>query len=173
LAITASRIVGHKIELYECIDGKSFQIIEHTAGGQVVWPLHIITIREAGLALELLITVAPSIIKTGIMGFTLPMTPTNIQEQYKKDVNEMFDKYIQLLTQNELYWCMRSMDDVVKRQPDHHAYNHVRATIKGRMFVYEKKNSWWPRAEENIRHFICAYKDLAMAYMTVAKQFPR
>jgi hypothetical protein len=168
LATTVSKMLGQSITLMEHQNGKEYQLMV----GATIWPLHTLTIREAGLALELIAAaVASGVIKIGVMGFTLTPAPISIQEQYRRDMIARFDRYVDMLTQNELYWCMRSMDEqlTLKNHPAHH---HIRAFIKNRKYVYEKHNEWYPVAEQNVRYFICAYRELAMVYMTTSKRFP-
>jgi hypothetical protein len=163
LAIVASKIVGHKIELYECADGKSFQIIEHTAAGQVVWPLHVITIREAGLALELLITVAPSIIKTGVMGFTL-----SAYEIHKHEAEKHFDTTLaNIKTLAELMECLRSMLMELEKTTIVGGPS-VSAAINRYEYVFTKNGTLVANAVRNIRFLIRAYKELSMPFMIKA-----
>ena len=168
LAGVVSNVLGTKITLCEHQDGKSYQL----KIGDTLWPPHTLSIREAGLALDLLIaSVAAGAIKVGVMGFTLTPAPISLQEQYRRDVLARFEKYVNMLTQNELYWCMRSMDEQLNLT-NHPAHHHVRAFIKNRKYVYEKHNEWYPVAEQNVRYFICAYRELAIVYMTTSKRFP-
>jgi len=163
LAIEASRIIGHKVELYECIDGKSYQLMESTAAGQVIWPAHVITIREAGLALEFLITVAPNIIKTGVMGFTL-----SAYEIHKQEAEKHFDITLDnIKTQVELIDCLRSMLVELDKSPLVGAAN-IREAIGGYDHVFRNKGALMRGAVRNIRFLIRAYKELSMPFMVKA-----
>jgi hypothetical protein len=169
LAGVVSRLLNQNITLFEHQNDKEFQL----QIGMTMWPSHTLTIREAGLALELIIaSIAAGAIKVGVMGFTLPSSvPISLQEQYRRDVMARFEKYVAMLTSNELYWCLRSMQNLLPA--NHPSFDHINATLKTKIWAYETHdNAWYAKAEQNVRYFICAYRDLAMVYMTTSKRFP-
>ena len=160
LATTVSKMLGQSITLMEHQNGKEYQLMV----GATIWPLHTLTIREAGLALELLAqAVASGVIKIGVMGFTL-----SAYEVHKQEAEKHFDTTLDnIKTQVELIDCLRSMLVELDKAPLVGAAN-IREAIGGYNYMFANKGALVRGAVRNIRFLIRAYKELSMPFMVKA-----
>jgi hypothetical protein len=160
LAGVVSNVIGTKITLCEHQDGKSYQL----KIGETLWPLHTLSIREAGLALDLLISaIAAGAIKVGIMGFTL-----SAYEIQKQEAEKHFDTTLaNIKTQVELMECLRSMLMELEKTTIVGGPS-VSAAINRYEYVFTKNGTLVANAVRNIRFLIRAYKELSMPFMVKA-----
>jgi hypothetical protein len=160
LAGVVSNVIGTKITLCEHQDGKSYQL----KIGETLWPLHTLSIREAGLALDLLISaIAAGAIKVGIMGFTL-----SAYEIHKQEAEKHFDTTLaNIKTQVELMECLRSMLVELDNTTIYGAAN-IRTTIEKYDYIFRNNGGWRLNGARNVRFLIRAYKELSMPFMVKA-----